>query len=88
MYNKKCMKHRTKTILEYNVLFTKEPEGGYSVSVPDLPGCHSQGETFEEAEANIKEAMHLYLEDADPDLYHRTPSQSSNQFISPVQVYI
>lgn len=67
MYNNGSMKHRTKTILEYNVLFTKEPEGGYSVSVPDLPGCHSQGDTFEEAEANIKEAIHLCLNVARDD---------------------
>ncbi len=82
------MKHRSKTILEYNVLFTKEPEGGYSVSVPDLPGCHSQGDTFEEAENNIKEAITLYLEEADPDLYHVTPDQSRQQFVRPVQVQI
>lgn len=80
------MKHKTATILEYNVLFMKEPEGGYSISVPDLPGCLSQGETFEEAQENIKEAIKLYLEDADPDLYHTTPDQSRQQFISPIQI--
>ena len=30
--------------------------------VPALPGCHTQGENFEEAEKNIKEAIELYLE--------------------------
>ncbi|KKU88042.1 hypothetical protein A3A64_04625 [Candidatus Gottesmanbacteria bacterium RIFCSPLOWO2_01_FULL_48_11] len=83
------MKRRsTKKILEYTVLFTKEPEGGYSVSVPDLPGCYSQGDTFEEAGANIKEAIELYLEDADPELYHVTPDQSRQQFVNLVQVQI
>ena len=47
--------HRFKVILE------PEPEGGYSVFVPALPGCASQGETEEEALANIKEAIELYL---------------------------
>jgi len=36
--------------------------GGYTVYVPALPGCVSQGETVEEAMANIKEAISLYLE--------------------------
>ncbi len=82
------MKHKMVTILEYNVVFTKEKEGGYSVAVPDLPGCLSQGDTFEEAEKNIKEAMELYLEEADPELYHMTPEQSNQQFISRVQIQI
>ncbi len=37
-------------------------EGGYTVFVPTLPGCVSQGETTEEAIANIREAIGLYLE--------------------------
>lgn len=53
------MKHK---VLEYNVIFQKETEGGFSVWVPSLPGCASQGETFEEALENIKEAISLYLE--------------------------
>ncbi|MBI2906333.1 MAG: type II toxin-antitoxin system HicB family antitoxin [Chloroflexi bacterium] len=53
-----------RTVLEYNAIFQKEKEGGYSVWVPSLPGCASQGETFEEALANIQEAITLYLEDA------------------------
>ena len=38
------------------VLVHPEPGGGYSVEVPALPGCHSQGATLEEAIANIREA--------------------------------
>ena len=41
--------------------FTKEPEGGYTVTVPSLPGCVSYGKTFEEAIAMIKDAMQGYL---------------------------
>jgi len=40
-----------------------EPEGGYSVTCPALPGCHSQGETLDEALSNIREAIALVLED-------------------------
>lgn len=46
----------------YTVILTPEPEaGGYSVSVPALPGCYSQGESFEEALANAREAIGLHL---------------------------
>lgn len=44
------------------VLIREERDGGYSVSVPALPGCHSQGETMSEALANIREAAELWLE--------------------------
>ena len=37
--------------------FQSEPEGGYTVTVPSLPGCISYGETFEIALRNIKDAM-------------------------------
>jgi antitoxin HicB len=37
-------------------------DGGYNVSCPALPGCHSQGETIEEAVANIQEAIEGCLE--------------------------
>lgn len=41
--------------------FTKEPEGGYTVTIPSLPGCVSYGRTFEEAIDMIKDAMQGYL---------------------------
>jgi predicted RNase H-like HicB family nuclease len=48
-------------ILSFSVIYEEAPEGGYVVSVPSLEGCHSQGDTIEEAEVNIKEAIELYL---------------------------
>ena len=39
-----------------------EPEGGYTISVPSLPGCISYGSTFEEAIEMIKDAMAGWLE--------------------------
>jgi predicted RNase H-like HicB family nuclease len=47
---------------EYEVVLIPEKEGGYSVTVPALPGCISQGETREEALAMIREAIEGYLE--------------------------
>ena len=46
------------------VIIYAAEEGGYWVSCPSLPGCYSQGETFEETLANIKEAIDLWIEDA------------------------
>lgn len=82
------MKQKKITILQYHALFIPEKEGGFSVSVPDLPGCHSQGETFEEAKKNVAEAIKLYLEDADENLYFTTPDQAAHTFIAPIQVHI
>lgn len=41
-------------------------EDGYYAFAPELPGCHSQGATFEETDSNIREAIDLYLETLDP----------------------
>ncbi len=49
-------------ILNYRILLRKEPEGGYTVIVPSLPGCVTFGATIEEAKKMAKEAIELYLE--------------------------
>jgi len=41
----------------------EKDDNGYYVYSPELPGCHSQGDTKEEALRNIQEAVELYLED-------------------------
>jgi predicted RNase H-like HicB family nuclease len=52
-----------KSIRSFSVVYEADPEGGSIAFIPSLPGCHTQGETLEEAERNIKEAAALYLED-------------------------
>jgi len=49
-------------ILNYKILLKKEPEGGYTVFVPSLPGCITYGETVDESIINAKEAIELYIE--------------------------
>lgn len=48
--------------MRYTVVFEQEPDGGYVVTVPALPGCVSQGDTHDEATANIREAILAYVE--------------------------
>jgi antitoxin HicB len=48
--------------LNYRILLRKEPEGGYTVIVPSLPGCVTYGDTIEEAINMAKEAIELYIE--------------------------
>jgi len=52
-------------VMKIDVIFEKQLEGGYTVYVPQLPGCISQGDSKEEAMQNITEAIDLYL----PELY-------------------
>jgi antitoxin HicB len=47
---------------EYDVILTPAPEGGYVVSVPELPDVHTEGETREEALEMARDAIEGYLE--------------------------
>ena len=53
-----------------NLKIVLEPseDGGYTVYVPSLPGCISEGETREEALENIREAIELYLDPVEDDM--------------------
>ena len=58
----RVMKNKASKTFSYSVFYEQAAEGGYVAFVPVLPGCHTQGETLEEAERNAKEAIALYLE--------------------------
>jgi antitoxin HicB len=49
-------------MVKYNVVLEQAEEGGYVITCPAVPGTVSQGDTHEEALANIKEAIELALE--------------------------
>ncbi|HLC49644.1 MAG TPA: type II toxin-antitoxin system HicB family antitoxin [Candidatus Andersenbacteria bacterium] len=51
-----------KKLHSFTAVFEPAPEGGYVVYVPALPGCSTQGETFEEAQVNAKDAIEGYLQ--------------------------
>jgi len=54
--------------MRLNVILEPSDEGGYTVYVPSLSGCISEGESVEEALENIKEAIELYLDPIEDDL--------------------
>ncbi len=53
--------------MRLRIILEPSDEGGYTVIVPSLPGCISEGDTKEEALTNIKEAIALYLELVEDD---------------------
>jgi len=54
--------------MKLKVVLEASDEGGYTVYVPSLPGCVSEGDTENEALKNIRDAIELYLEPVDDDL--------------------
>ncbi|MDN5848915.1 MAG: type II toxin-antitoxin system HicB family antitoxin [Nitrococcus sp.] len=54
--------------MKLKVVLEPSDDGGFTVFVPALPGCISEGDSKEEAITNIREAIELYLEPVDDDL--------------------
>lgn len=54
--------------MKLQVILEPSDEGGYTVSVPALPGCISEGDNIDEALENIQEAIELYLEPIEEDI--------------------
>ncbi len=53
--------------MKFKVVLEESEDGGYTVCVPSLPGCISEGNSIEESMQNIEEAIQLYLEPVDDD---------------------
>jgi len=69
--------------MHYTVILEREDEGGYHAFIPALRGCHSQGETLEEAIENIREAIAAFLESLKA---HGEPIPSEDIVIKPIEV--
>ncbi len=61
--------------MNLKVVLEPSDEGGYTVLVPALPGCISEGETKDEAMSNIREAIELYLESVEDDWAYSSNSE-------------
>jgi len=79
-------KQKVAKVLKYTVVFEPSDEGGYVASVPALPGCLSQGDTFEEAVKMIKDAISGYLAVL-KDKGEEIPRESEEVVISKVEVF-
>jgi predicted RNase H-like HicB family nuclease len=60
--------HEGDSYRKLKIVLVASDEGGYTAYVPSLPGCISEGDTREQAMANIREATELYLEPVEDDL--------------------
>ena len=72
-----------KKIYQYMAVFEPAEEGGFTVTVPTLPGCVSEGDTFEEAVAMIQDAIEGYIESL-ADHGEPIPVEPTNEFIGKV----
>lgn len=69
----------------YTVLFEVQPDGGYHAMCPVLPGCHSEGNTLDEAVANVREAIEVYIESM---IAHGEVPPTEDLLIKPIEVAI
>jgi predicted RNase H-like HicB family nuclease len=60
---------------DYCMVVERDEDGWYIGSIPELPGCHTQGKTIEELAERMKEAISLYVDEAGE------PLTSSSDFI-------
>lgn len=80
--------------LQFKVLIEQDEDGMFVASVPAIPGCHTQGETYEEAIKGIEEAIELCLEVARNDGKYREKidfgevSQNKPRFLGVVNIPI
>ncbi len=68
-----------------NTIIEKD-ENGYFAFVPELKGCVSEGETFEEVKSNIKEAIELYLKSMSEDELKQL--ENKDYSITPIEVAV
>ena len=72
-------------IYSYTVIFEKEEDGGYHVFYPTLPGCHTQGDTYDKAMKNIKDAIKLNIESLKA---HHEPIPEEDITIKPLRITV
>ncbi|MDO9399562.1 MAG: type II toxin-antitoxin system HicB family antitoxin [bacterium] len=81
------MRKKQAKIYKYTAIFEPAEEGGYIVTIPALPGCVTEGDTFEEAQKMAKDAIQCYVESL---IKHGelVPEESKKEFIGIIEVPI
>ena len=83
------VKKITKKVYQYTAVFEPNKDGVYTATIPSLPGCISEGDSFEEALKNIEEAAALYLEDVKADKTLEQFADAAQEIIvAPVKVRV
>lgn len=78
----------TRKIYQYTAVFEPDRKsGGFTVTIPALPGCISEGDTFEEALKSIKEAAVLYIEVMRGKSFN-VPKEEKGVVVMPVEVMV
>lgn len=81
-------KQITHNVYQYTAVFEPdEKAGGFTVTIPSLPGCISEGDSFEEALENIKEAASLYIE-VMQERRLEIPKEEKGIVIAPVEIRV
>ena len=78
---------RKATMHSFTVVFEPAQEGGYVVRAPSLPGCSTQGGTFEDAQKNAKEAIEGYLAVMN-DMREEITLESDNTIVSRIPALV
>ncbi len=73
------------TTYHYTIILEREADGGFHAYCPALKGCHSQGDSLDEAIGNIREAIEVYLESV---AAHGEPIPHEDLLIKPVEVAV
>jgi len=82
------MAKKYQKVYKYIAVFEPDKEiGGYTVTIPALPGCISEGDAFEEALKNIKEAAELYLEVMRKDK-EEIPTETETIIVTPIEIKV
>ena len=76
-----------KEILNFTVIFEPAEEGGFIIYVPALPGCHTQGETLDEAYRMTQDAILGYIKTL-RELKEEIPQEVGNSIIAKIPVKV
>lgn len=80
---------RTAQVYKYTAVFEPDEDvGGYTVTIPALSGCISEGDSYEEALENIKEAAELYLETENENEKSISKNKNKGLIITSIEVKI
>jgi predicted RNase H-like HicB family nuclease len=77
-------------VLNYKIIIEQDEDGKFVASVPSIPGCYTEGDTYEKAIKNIKEAIELCLEVAkeDPNYASKINPDGASKFLGVTEVTI